>query len=135
MESVHPWMNIPLGDKFHPCGPGVKLRMLFCSSAAVAVLITLENWSRWSMVEPEVQLTCGKSTGSLPGTVRPGFSEMALFEKGVRINRFIQVHEYHRNLRTKRKMHLCMQDDQIGPKIVGIAPADMARYFLPTKIF
>jgi hypothetical protein len=24
-------------------------------------------------------------------------------------------------------MHLRMQDDQIGPKIVGLAPADMAR--------
>jgi hypothetical protein len=28
----------------------------------------------------------------------------------------------HRNLRTRRIMHLCMQDDQIG-----LAPADMAR--------
>jgi hypothetical protein len=31
----------------------------------------------------------------------------------------------HRNLRTRRRMHLCMQDDQISPKIVGSAPADM----------
>jgi hypothetical protein len=32
----------------------------------------------------------------------------------------------HRNLRTRRKMHLCMQDNQIGPKIMGLAPADVA---------
>jgi hypothetical protein len=35
-------------------------------------------------------------------------------------------------------MHLCMQDDQIGPKIEGLAPADMARLppsTIPTKMF
>jgi hypothetical protein len=37
-----------------------------------------------------------------------------------------------RNLWTKRRMHLCMQDDQIGPKIIGLAPADTAR--LPPSI-
>jgi hypothetical protein len=44
----------------------------------------------------------------------------------------------HRNLRTGRRMHFCMQDDQSGPKIVGLAPADMARLppsIFPTKIF
>jgi hypothetical protein len=35
------------------------------------------------------------------------------------------------NIRTRRRMHLCMQDHQIGPKIVGFAKADMAR--LPIK--
>jgi hypothetical protein len=38
----------------------------------------------------------------------------------------------HRNLRTGRRMHVYMQDDQIGPITVGVAPADMAR--LPTSI-
>ncbi len=49
----------------------------------MAVLITLENWSRWSLVDPETQVTCGKQAGSLPDSVMPGFSEMVLFEKGV----------------------------------------------------
>jgi hypothetical protein len=53
------------------------------SSAAVAVLITLDNWSRWTLVEPDAQVTCGKQAGTLPEIVSPGFSEMALFEKGV----------------------------------------------------
>jgi hypothetical protein len=35
-------------------------------------------------------------------------------------------------LRTRRRLHICMQDDQIGPKIVGLAPADRAR--LPPSI-
>jgi hypothetical protein len=32
----------------------------------------------------------------------------------------------HGNLRTGRRRHLCMQDDQIGPKIVGLAAAEIA---------
>ena len=54
------------------------------SAAAIAVLITLDNWSRWGLVEPETQVTCGKQASKLPDAVRPGFSEMVLFEKGVR---------------------------------------------------
>jgi hypothetical protein len=34
--------------------------------------------------------------------------------------------------RTRRIMNLCMQDDQIGPNIVGLSPADMTR--LPLSI-
>jgi hypothetical protein len=32
-------------------------------------------------------------------------------------------------------MHLCMQDDQIAQKLMGLAPADMARlpYLINTK--
>jgi hypothetical protein len=45
----------------------------------------------------------------------------------------------HRNLRTRRRRHyVCMQDDQIGPKIVGLAPADMAKLppsIIPTQFF
>jgi hypothetical protein len=34
----------------------------------------------------------------------------------------------HRNLRTRRRMrYVCRQDDHIDPKIVGLAPADMAK--------
>jgi hypothetical protein len=33
----------------------------------------------------------------------------------------------HRNLRTRKRMHLCMQDDQIGRKFMELAPAEMAR--------
>jgi hypothetical protein len=45
------------------------------------------------------------------------------------------VHSTHRKLRTRRRMHLCMQDDQIGQK-TGLAPADMARlpHLINTKI-
>jgi hypothetical protein len=32
----------------------------------------------------------------------------------------------HRNLRTRRRMNLCMKDDQIGSKFTRLAPADMA---------
>jgi hypothetical protein len=42
----------------------------------------------------------------------------------------------HRNLRTRRRMHLCMQDYKIAWKFTGLAPADTARlpHFLITKI-
>jgi hypothetical protein len=30
----------------------------------------------------------------------------------------------HRNLITRRRMHLCMQDDQSGGNFMGLAPAD-----------
>jgi hypothetical protein len=33
----------------------------------------------------------------------------------------------YRNLRSRRRMHLFMQDDQIGQKFTGLAQADMAR--------
>jgi hypothetical protein len=56
----------------------------------------------------------------------------------------LQPHLSHRNLRTRRRIHLkiyvrtrrrshlCMQDDQIARKFMELAPADMARqkYFL-----
>jgi hypothetical protein len=32
----------------------------------------------------------------------------------------------HRNLRTRRRMHLYKQENQIGRKFTGLAPADMA---------
>ena len=67
--------------------PNFKNKKYSCtSSAAVAVLITLDNWSKWRLVDPETQVTCGKQAESLPDPVGPGFSEMALFEKGVSFN-------------------------------------------------
>jgi hypothetical protein len=39
---------------------------------------------------------------------------------------------YHRKVRTGKRMHFCMQDNQNDPKIVVLAPADMAR--LPPSI-
>jgi hypothetical protein len=42
----------------------------------------------------------------------------------------------HRNLKTRRKIHWCIQDDQIGRKFMGLAPADMARlpHLINTKM-
>jgi hypothetical protein len=37
------------------------------------------------------------------------------------------LHVTHRNRRTIRRMHLCMQDDRINQKFIGFAPADLAR--------
>jgi hypothetical protein len=45
-----------------------------------------------------------------------------VFEKGR------SVHFKHGNLRTRGRMHLCMQDDQIGTKLVVLALADMLDY-------
>jgi hypothetical protein len=55
----------------------------------------------------------------------------------VEVNRQLQQAERrqcpdHRYLRTRRRMHLRMQDNQMGPKFVRLAPADMAR--LPPSI-
>jgi hypothetical protein len=42
----------------------------------------------------------------------------------------------HRNLWARKRMHLCMLDDQIGQKFTGLAPADIARlpHLINTKI-
>jgi hypothetical protein len=44
------------------------------------------------------------------------------------LRRFLESkkHPEHRNLGTRRRMHLCMQDDLIGPNFMGLDPADMA---------
>jgi hypothetical protein len=41
-------------------------------------------------------------------------------------------HHAHRNLKTKRTMHFCMQGDQIVQKFMELAPADIrvAWFFL-----
>ena len=65
--------------------------MLAQSSASVAVLLTVDNWSKWALVEPEVDMECGSvadtspfgNASGPPELIRPGFSEMVLFEKNV----------------------------------------------------
>ena len=55
---------------------------LSMSVATVAVLVAIENWTKWALVEPDAQITCGVPD-KLPREIRPGYSEMALFEKSV----------------------------------------------------
>ena len=81
-------------------------RILGQTLSEVAVGVTLDNWSRWALVEPEVEMECGTvvvrrvddlqegddSDGEessatvevgLPELVKPGFSEFVMFEKQV----------------------------------------------------
>ena len=53
------------------------------SVATVAVLVAIENWTKWPLVEPSTQVTCGIDD-KLPSQILPGYSEMGLFEKSVR---------------------------------------------------
>ena len=52
------------------------------SVATVAVLVAIENWTKWPLVEPSTQVTCGIDD-KLPSQILPGYSEMGLFEKSV----------------------------------------------------
>ena len=55
-------------------------------AATVAVLVSIDNWTRFPLIEPKTHLKCGKILGDVPSTIHPGTSEMVVFEKGVRIN-------------------------------------------------
>ena len=55
---------------------------LSMSVATVAVLVAIENWTKWSLVEPTTEVTCGIDD-KLPDQILPGYSEMGLFEKAV----------------------------------------------------
>jgi hypothetical protein len=57
-------------------------------------------------------------------------AELTLFRR--RRHRVFRQGKFIETYKAGRRMHLCMQDDQIGEKIVGLAPADMAR--LPPSI-
>ncbi len=46
--------------------------------------MAIDNWTKYSLIEPEVELTCGKNMAEVPPIVLPGLSEMVIFEKGVR---------------------------------------------------
>ena len=54
------------------------------SAATVTVLVAIDNWSRWKLLEPDVEVACGQQPQEVPEEVLPGLSEMVLFEKGVR---------------------------------------------------
>ena len=82
-------------------------RILGQTLAEVAVGVTLDNWSRWALIDPEAEMECGRvvvrrvddpqqgdgadgeeSSAAvevgLPELVKPGFSEFVMFEKQVR---------------------------------------------------
>ena len=53
--------------------------------SSVAVLVAIDNWTKWSLVEPENEMNSGIVIDEqLPESIQPGQSEMALFGKGVR---------------------------------------------------
>ena len=52
-------------------------------AATVAVLVSIDNWTRFPLIEPKTHLKCGKILGDVPSTIHPGTSEMVVFEKGV----------------------------------------------------
>ena len=65
-------------------------RILAESEASVAVLVTVDNWSKWGLAEPQLDMQCGRMVANearkdrgLPELVKPGYSEMILFEKNV----------------------------------------------------
>ena len=47
--------------------------------------MSIDNWTRFPLIEPKTHLKCGKILGDdPPSTIHPGTSEMVIFEKGVR---------------------------------------------------
>ena len=79
-EAPSPFMKY--GDSY---GGQTAARVLGQSLAEVAVGVTLDNWSRWALIEPDVEMDCGRQVADrqMPEVVRPGYSEFAMFEKKV----------------------------------------------------
>ena len=51
---------------------------------SVAVLVAIDNWTKWTLLEPENEMNSGMVIDNeLPGNIEPGQSEMALFGKDV----------------------------------------------------
>ena len=52
---------------------------------SVAVLVAIDNWTKWTLLEPENEMNSGVVIDSelLPESIQPGQSEMALFGKDV----------------------------------------------------
>ena len=51
---------------------------------SVAVLIAIDNWTKWSLVEPENEMNSGVVIDEqIPESIQPGQSEMALVGKDV----------------------------------------------------
>ena len=53
--------------------------------------MSIDNWTRFPLIEPKTHLKCGKILGDVPSTIHPGTSEMVVFEKGVRITYFSRI--------------------------------------------
>ena len=50
----------------------------------MAVLVAIDNWTKWTLLEPENEMNSGVVIDSeLPETIEPGTSEMMLFGKDV----------------------------------------------------
>jgi len=64
-------------------------KLLALSEASVAVLLTVDNWSKWALVDLQANMECGRVATrvggqvGLPELVLPGVSEMTFFEKYV----------------------------------------------------
>ena len=50
---------------------------------SVAVLVSIDNWTKWNLSEPENEMNSGVVIGELPENIAPGQSEMAMFGKDV----------------------------------------------------
>ena len=51
---------------------------------SVAVLVAIDNWTKWTLLEPENEMNSGLVIDDeLPESIEPGQSEMALFGKDV----------------------------------------------------
>ena len=49
----------------------------------MAVLVSIDNWTKWNLSEPENEMNSGVVIGELPENIAPGQSEMAMFGKDV----------------------------------------------------
>ena len=57
---------------------------------SVAVLVSIDNWTKWNLSEPENEMNSGVVIGELPENIAPGQSEMAMFGKDVS-SKMIQI--------------------------------------------
>ena len=62
------------------------MRRTASTLSSVAVLVAIDNWTKWSLVEPENEMNSGIVIDEeLPESIQPGQSEMAMFGIGVRM--------------------------------------------------
>jgi hypothetical protein len=55
--------------------------------------VAIDNWTRFPLVEPATEITCGQAMEEMPEQISPGSSEMALIEKGVNKSLIVQPKE------------------------------------------
>ena len=60
----------------------------------MAVLVSIDNWTKWNLSEPENEMNSGVVIGELPENIAPGQSEMAMFGKDVSVK---MIHGYFQN--------------------------------------